>query len=201
MYPMGYALLKRILKDRVMGASFEDVNLIIIHQGQKTYWSGMKSCGHVLLDLRFGLFSEDPKPDLSWISKTIWAEMLEPLDAPLEDPVYGELIVDFDRRVIIEGTGYGSPFTMYPQWLALTWEDRSVAPLAKKSLVEHLAKQRVKLGSVFSKGGEAGGPSETLNAKYKAATSRVNEAREFKIQGVDTVFFDMPAGWSMEGVE
>lgn len=183
-----------------MGASVEDVNLIIIHNGKKTYWSGMKSCGHVLLDVRFGLYSDDPKPDLSWISNTTWDEILQPLDAPLEKPIYGDLTVDFDRRVIIEDTGWGTPFTMYPQWLAMTWKDPNDAPLSKKSFVEHLAKQRVKLGSIFANAGK-GGPTETLDAKYKVAISRVNGACELEIKDVDTIYFDMPEGWGMEGVE
>lgn len=183
-----------------MGVSLDDVNLVIIHQGKKTYWSGMKSCGHVLLDIRFGLYSEDARPDLSWVSNTTWEEILQPLEGPLENPVYGDLIVDFDRKVITEETGYGSPFMMYPQWLAMTWRDPEIAPLSKKSFVDHLAKQRVKLGSVFLNGGE-GGPIETLNAKYKAAVTRVNDACDHKIKDVTSVYFEMPDGWGMEGVK
>lgn len=72
-----------------MGASTEDVNLIIISKGETQYWSGMKACGNVILDIRFGLYSQSGAPDLSWIKKTIWEEILLPLDAPMEHPIYG----------------------------------------------------------------------------------------------------------------
>lgn len=75
-----------------MSASLEDVNLIVISQGRAQYWAGMKSCGNVLLDIRFGLYGGQA-PDLSWIDGTPWEEMLEPLEKPMEDPVYGELTV------------------------------------------------------------------------------------------------------------
>jgi hypothetical protein len=179
-----------------MGASIEDVNLIIIHNGQKTYWSGMKSCGHVLLDLRFGLYLEDPKPDLSWISNTPWDEMLQLLDAPLGEPCYGSLTIDFDRKMIIDDSGGSSPFVLYPQWLAMTWDDPRDAPVNKKSLVEHLAKQRVKLGTLCRQGGEDN--VVALDGKYKAAISQVNEVR---YSGGATIYFDMPNGWGLEGVK
>lgn len=179
-----------------MGASINDVNLIIIHQGEKAYWSGMKSCGHVLLDLRFGLYSEDPKPNLSWISNTPWDEMLQLLDTPLEDPCYGSLTIDFDRKMIIDDSGGSSPFVLYPQWLAMTWDAPRDAPVNRKSLIEHLANQRVKLGTLCRQGGDDN--MVALERKYKAAMSQVNEVR---YSGGATIYFEMPAGWSLEEVE
>lgn len=179
-----------------MGASTQDVNLIVIHDGKKSFWSGMKACGHVLLDLRFGLYSDDPKPDLSWFAGTAWEEILQPLDKPLKDPVYGQLVVDFDRRVIINDSGW-SPFEMYPQWLAMTWSEPRDAPVSKNSVVEHLAKQRLRLSTLSdTKGAE--NDVVTLPPQYKAMMHQVNEV---KYQGGASIHFSMPEGWSMETTE
>lgn len=95
-----------------MSCSLDDVNLIIVHQGQKRYWAGVKTCGHILMDERLGLWADSPEPDLSWISKSTWGEMLEAIETPLVEPVYGSITVDFDAKHIIDRSGFGLFFDL-----------------------------------------------------------------------------------------
>jgi hypothetical protein len=88
-----------------MRDSLNDVSVTIISQGATQYWAGMKTCGNVFIDIRFGLYSGG-LPDLSWIQGTLWEQMLEPLDGPLNSPIYGKITVDFDRRLILDSTGW-----------------------------------------------------------------------------------------------
>lgn len=128
-----------------MSCSLDDVNLIIVHNGQKRYWAGVKTCGHVLMDERLGLWADSPEPDLSWISKSTWGEMLEEIESPLQDPVYGSITVDFDAKQIIDRSGFGHFFDMNLSWLAMTWRFPREAPVTKKSLRGHLRAGRVQL--------------------------------------------------------
>jgi len=120
-----------------------DVNFSIVHLGKTRYWAGVSTCGHILLDERLGLYDDDGVPDLSWIEKSTWGEMLEPIDAAMENPCYGNLVIDFDQRKITDSTGAGYPFDLKMDWLAMTWMLPSLAPVSKKSLQGHLKAQRL----------------------------------------------------------
>ncbi|WP_274644332.1 hypothetical protein [Pseudomonas serbica] len=181
-----------------MSASLNDVNLIIISQGQTQYWAGMKSCGNVFLDIRFGLYSGG-SPDLLWIEGTPWDEMLEPLDGRMESPIYGELTVDFDRRLIQESTGW-SPFELFPQWLLLTWTDPADAPVSKQSLKEHLALQRVRVLK-HQEMGSVRGPGTLLKSTMLTAKPQLQPIDPDARNWPSMVSFDLPAGWTMESVD
>jgi hypothetical protein len=182
-----------------MSTSLKDVNLIVISEGRTQYWAGMKSCGNVLLDIRFGLYSAGQAPDLSWIDGTPWEEMLEPLGKPMKKPIYGELTVDFDRRLILENTGFGSPFELYPQWLLMSWDDPD-APVSKKSLREHLAQQRVRVLK-HQEMGSVRGPGTLLKATMRTAKPQLQPTDPNARNWPSMASFDLPAGWKIEYVE
>lgn len=133
-----------------MSASNEDINLTIISNGQTAYYSSVKGIGHILWDIRFGLFSEEkPNPFtvLKFTKNTDWEDCIEVLDRPLDNPVYGIITVDFDNKVIIDSNGYGLFNQMFIQWFAqsvLKPSSKGVM-IPKKSLDEHLKNGRLSI--------------------------------------------------------
>lgn len=185
-----------------MSASLSDINFVVIHKGKKRYWAGMKSCGHVILDIRFGLYGEKEAPDLSWIDNSMWGEMLIPLDAALEDPIYGEVVVDFDRKLIIDLGGYGSPLEIIPGWLAMTWEDPEDAPISKESLRHHLMKRRVR--ALSAKNVTSSLPGEIIEPSKNAGFLNLKKKMDIENFGVIAFeerivkfAFDLPIGWTL----
>ncbi|WP_410950981.1 hypothetical protein [Pseudomonas sp. S1(2024)] len=71
--------------------------------------------------------------------------MLEAIESPLAEPVYGSITVDFDAKHIIDRSGFGHFFDMNLSWLAMTWRFPREAPVTKKSLRGHLRAGRVQL--------------------------------------------------------
>lgn len=171
-----------------------DVNLTVVHNGVLSHWAGVSTCGHILMDERLGLYEEGATPDLSWITRSTWGEMLERIKTPLDNPVYGELFVDFDHRKITDSTGAGYPFDLKLQWLALTWELPALAPVNKKSLRGHLKAGRLSF----------------LDARWMNDVERVGEAVPKTLPELIGVYeglelkhgaiarFSLPPGWSYE---
>lgn len=127
-----------------MSVSESDVSLVIFHKGKTQYWSGFKGCGSVILDKRFGLYAAEPAPDLSWIAGSYWEEVIYPTATQIKVPEYGELLINFDKKLIVDSTGFGSPFELSHQWFLLSWKKPNDAPLALESLIEHLSAQRIR---------------------------------------------------------
>ena len=174
-----------------MSASEKDVNLVVIHQGQTEYWAGLKSCGNVFLDIRFGLYSEPAVPDLSWIKGTMWEEMLSSRKSPLKKPIYGDLIINFDEKTIIDATGYGSPFYLRASWLKMTWDIPKEAPVSKASLKDHLAHGRVK----YFRMGDPRGEAMPLDKKMAVVKEHLEQRGDDYNYWPVAVQFDLPSGW------
>lgn len=132
-----------------MGASSQDINLIIISNEQTAYYSSVKGCGNLIWDIRFGLF-KDEKPDafkiLEFTKNTDWENCIVVLDKPLENPIYGSIIINFDKKEIIDNNGYGLSNTMSLTWLIYSTYDaleNKEGLIPKKSLENHLKNNRI----------------------------------------------------------
>ena len=176
-----------------VGASIDDVNLVVIYQGNTRYWSCIKGGGNVFLDTRAGLFSDAAAPDLSWIEGTHWEDMLLEQIGPLVNPTYGDLVFDFDHRIVTDNTNYGSPFELHPTWLFETWGTPAEAVVSVQSLTEHLAKQRIRVLSADDI--RTNSPGTLLKNDYvdagKQLDSLISDASPMPVK----VAFDLPAGW------
>jgi hypothetical protein len=180
-----------------MSWELDDVNLIIVNNGLKRYWAGVKNCGHVLMDERLGLWADNPEPDLSWINKSSWGEMLKAIDEPLEAPIYGSITVDFDARKIIDHTGFGQFFDINLAWLALTWRYPRDAPINKKSLRAHLKAGRVQVMEGFN----LSTPEFLGEALPKTLPKALDFVEEKLKLGGWFARFSLPPGWTYDGEE
>lgn len=181
-----------------MSACLNDMNLIIISAGETQYWRGCKGCGGVILESGFGLYAKNSQPDLSWLPGSYWEGLLKLAKKPLKQPEYGDLIVNFDEKLIMDNTGYGSPFDFNAKWLMLTWKHPARAVLTEQSLRNHLGRQRIRAIGLDDlrlnrKGVLLSGSYDKAGEQLQQLMQNENTyARAFR------VFFDTPHGWRIE---
>lgn len=180
-----------------MSSSPEDVNLIIVYKSRCHFWCGVKGVGTILLDVRFGLYLTDPKPDMTWIKGSMWDNLLIPLSSPLKSPVYGNLIVDFDLKKIVNETNFGSPFELPPEWLLEIWENSENAVLTASSLSFHLEKNKVR--TLNRNEIRSGMHGEPLLADFNIAKKQLVNLMVLGVEGPVKVVFDKPIGWNVDG--
>lgn len=103
-----------------MGSSIKDSNLIIISNGEKSYYSCHKGVGQILFELGLGIFTGE-KPIASEAFKKLsqsWSGIPK-YDAPLpsSEAVYGYLVINFDTKTIVSRSGYSYPNIFHIQWI------------------------------------------------------------------------------------
>lgn len=103
-----------------MGVSNHDIALAIVANGQTAHYASLKGIGHIIWDLRTGIFAgKVPNADtlLHWVDETAWGEYTDRLQEPLKDPVYGRVTIDFDQKTVIDQNGWGDSTQMFFDWL------------------------------------------------------------------------------------
>lgn len=106
-----------------MGASAKDICLCIVANGESAFYSSVKGIGHIIWDIRLGLFSDaipDAKHALDFIVGSDWEWCTYALSEPLSDPVYGNVTIDFDKKIITDDNGWGLSTRMLYEWLELS---------------------------------------------------------------------------------
>lgn len=106
-----------------MSASIDDIAITIISNGETAYYSSFKGCGHIFWEVDAQIFS-DNKPEAKKVFDFLkknksegWDdESVLSLDEPLVDPIYGILIIDYDKKQIIDNNGYGLMNQMFLEW-------------------------------------------------------------------------------------
>lgn len=187
-----------------MGASIQDINLAVIAGGRTAHYCGVKGCGNVIWDLRFGLFSAqppDPARALDWIGQSIWEGAILHIEAPLGETIYGSTKIDFDTKAITENNGYGTADKMYFDWLGESaYQAIHGAPIQEmmipgESLLDHLVHGRIACTKSF-------GPERSKKMPFQAST--LAEARAlWETLSSSTpnpptmAFLNLPKGWTL----
>ncbi|WP_454727898.1 MULTISPECIES: hypothetical protein [Cupriavidus] len=178
-----------------MGASARDINLIVVAHGRTAYYGSVKGCGHLIWDLRFGLYALD-KPDPHRVldfamDSDEWRHCLDALDAPLQSPIYGSTTIDFDAKAIVEDNGYGNADRMLAQWLLAAIEaaiaDVPDALIPPDALRAHLSAGRIHLDPAHP-----GVNARALPTDLPAAAALVR-AHQYDY----VARLALPAGWTL----
>jgi hypothetical protein len=109
-----------------MSSSTQDICFTVVHQGAALHYSTVKACASLLWDVRFGIFGKqelDFEPSLDFVfDDEDWDGCIEHLDEPLANPTYGTVLVDFDRKLIVDANRYGRLDSMFFAWLQTSLE-------------------------------------------------------------------------------
>lgn len=134
-----------------------ELNLTIFHRGNAVHYATVKACASLLWDTRFGIFgqhTDDHVPSLEFLmDDPEWEDSIESLDAPMENPTYGCVIVDFDQRLIIDGGHHSSLETMNTDWFRRSLEaavrQKDGGLINSDTLTSLLSERRLSLISDF----------------------------------------------------
>lgn len=188
-----------------MGASTSDICLTIIANGHKAYYAGVKGCGAVIWDLRSGLFdpvAPDPTRALDWIAKSTWDDSIEPLDAPLEHPIYGFTTIDFDTKRIVERNDYMPANLIFFDWLAFSIKDaiggRRDGIVPGPSLSSHLTARRIQIrNSDAASDAPFVLPAQTISEAAQACERLLKQARAAQQPRPAFAALELPDGWAL----
>jgi len=188
-----------------MGVSIDDIALTIVANDERAYYSAVKGIGHLIWDMRLGVFSDtrpDAKHALDFLEGSNWEDCTRALNEPLADPVYGNVTVDFDKKIILDANVWGLSTRMFFDWLessvvcGIDGRDEGLIPVA--SLIEHFKCSRIQI--------ESGPCAEPFSERL--CFSNLNEAldslRTTKIAAMRAsrplawAHIDLPHGWHHE---
>ncbi|MHD0644822.1 hypothetical protein ACYPKM_04295 [Pseudomonas aeruginosa] len=179
-----------------MGASYSDVSLIVKYQGESMFFEGLKGSGNIMLDTRIGLYTPDGVPDFSWRRRTTWGEMLHKRRSRLKDPIYGEIVIDFDTKTIKDDQGYGDSFKLNLDWVLMSWTCPREWIISLESIRSHIQAGRVRV--LIDRYGDTADKEVRLPTDFDLGVQQLKDYRNSLIsRGHTPILFDPPPGWTV----
>lgn len=186
-----------------MSASNEDISLTIIANGERAFYSGVKGVGNLIFDTRLGMFSGHiPKPSraLDFIAGTDWEYCVEALGEPIQNPVYGSVTIDFDKKIVTDENGYGPSDRIFFAWLVESVRDAikgSDGLIPRESLLEHFRFGRIQLLAGLT---PYGNPLQfdSLESANKSLAKLKEAVWESERKSISFACISMPEGWAIQ---
>jgi hypothetical protein len=126
---------------------YKEINIIIISENKKMVYSGLKNSINLLMNIECGIFTGqkiNPETIFDFLKKSDWKNYLKK-SKTIENSVYGDVIIDFDKKEIINKSKYNKINLLYSTWILNSIEEQKnnkIYLLTNQTIINHLKNKR-----------------------------------------------------------